>query len=78
VSAPGRAPADGPGELDLRGVPCPLNWVRTRLALEGMAVDEALIVRLDSAEALENVPRSAREDGYAVEVGVEHVRIVRR
>src|SRR5207244_9545519 len=33
--------------LDLTGVVCPLNWVRTRLALEQMAAGDELAVRLD-------------------------------
>ena len=65
-------------ELDLRGVPCPLNWVRTRLALESLEGGGELVVRLDRGEPLDSVPRSAREDGHEVEVDHERVRIVRR
>ena len=65
-------------ELDLRGVPCPLNWVRTRLALESLEVGTELVVRIDPGEPLDSVPRSAREDGHAVELHGERVRIVRR
>ncbi len=65
-------------ELDLTGVPCPLNWVRTRLALEAMQTGQELIVRLDPGEPRESVPRSAREDGHLVHEGAERVRIVRR
>ncbi len=67
-----------PRELDLRGVPCPLNWVRTRLTLESMPAGEELVVRLDPGEPLESVPRSAREDGHEVELDGECVRIVAR
>ena len=65
-------------ELDLRGVPCPLNWVRTRLALESLEAGAELVVRLDPGEPLDSVPRSAREDGHAVELDGERVRIERR
>jgi len=65
-------------ELDLTGVPCPLNWVRTRLALEAMQPGEELAVRLDRGEPRESVPRSAREDGHLVREHAELVRIVRR
>ncbi len=65
-------------ELDLAGVPCPLNWVRTRLALEAMQPGEELTVRLDPGEPRESVPRSAREDGHLVREDAELVRIVRR
>jgi len=65
-------------ELDLTGVPCPLNWVRTRLALEAMQAGQELFVRLDPGEPRESVPRSAREEGHLVREDAEHVRIVRR
>lgn len=64
--------------LDLSGVPCPLNWVRTRLALEEMAAGEQLTVRLDAGEPLESVPRSAREDGHDVHESGQTVSIVKR
>ncbi len=64
--------------LDLTGVPCPMNWVRTRLALEEMGEGEALEVELDAGEPLDSVPRSAREDGHEVHVEGQLVRIVRR
>ena len=64
--------------LDLSGVPCPLNWVRTRLALERLASGEQLTVRLDPGEPLDSVPRSARDDGHDVEVVGQVVRIRKR
>ena len=65
-------------DLDLTGVPCPLNWVRTRLALEAMQPGQELVVRLDFGEPRESVPRSAREDGHLVREEAELVTIVRR
>ena len=64
--------------LDLTGVVCPMNWVRTKLALERLDPGEELVVRLDPGEPIESVPRSAREEGHAVEVEGDLVRIVRR
>jgi tRNA 2-thiouridine synthesizing protein A len=64
--------------LDLTGVVCPLNWVRARLALERMAPGEELTLLLDPGEAIDSVPRSAREEGHDVEVEGMTVRIVRR
>jgi tRNA 2-thiouridine synthesizing protein A len=64
--------------LDLSGVPCPMNWVRTRLALERMAPGERLEVTLDAGEPLASVPASAREDGHEVSVRGGVVTIVRR
>ena len=55
-------------ELDLRGVPCPMNWVRARLALEELAPGDTLVVTLDEGEPLESVPRSARDEGHEVAV----------
>jgi tRNA 2-thiouridine synthesizing protein A len=63
--------------LDLTGVPCPLNWVRTRLALEAMAAGETLDVLLDPGEPLDSVPRSAAEEGHRVTVEGNRVTIVR-
>ena len=64
--------------LDLTGVACPLNWVRTRLALEELAAGDRLSVRLDPGEAIESVPHSAREDGHDVTVDGTLVTIVKR
>jgi TusA-related sulfurtransferase len=64
--------------LDLTGVVCPLNWVRTRLTLERLSPGERLTVRLDPGEAIESVPRSAREEGHEVEVAGTLVTIVKR
>jgi TusA-related sulfurtransferase len=64
--------------LDLRGVPCPLNWVRARLLLETMSAGESLRLRLDQGEPLASVPASAREDGHEVAVDGEFVTIVKR
>jgi TusA-related sulfurtransferase len=65
-------------QLDLTGVPCPMNWVRTRLALEDLPAGEQLDVLLDPGEPLDSVPRSAREEGHAVEVDGNLVTIVKR
>jgi TusA-related sulfurtransferase len=63
--------------LDLSGVPCPINWVRTRLALEELAPGDSLVVLLDEGEPLESVPRSAREDGHEVSVDGRMVTIAK-
>ncbi len=64
--------------LDLTGVACPMNWVKTKLALERLRPGDELSVRLDAGEPLESVPRSAREDGHAVAVEGDVVTIVKR
>ena len=67
-----------PRTLDITGLTCPMTWVRTKLALERMGEGEALEVRCRPGEALENVPRSAREAGHAVTVEGTTIRIVVR
>ncbi len=54
-------------QLDLRGVPCPLNFVRTKLKLEQMSVGQLLEVWLDPGEPMDNVPDSLVIEGYTVE-----------
>ena len=52
--------------LDLRGVGCPLNYVKTRVALDRIAPGECIEVWVDYGEPEENVPRSCEEDGFPV------------
>ena len=64
---------------DITGLTCPMTWVRTKLELERMEAGEELDVHCRAgSEALENVPRSAREAGHEVAVEGTTVRIVRR
>jgi TusA-related sulfurtransferase len=63
--------------LDVSALRCPMTWVRTKLELERLESGQTLEVRLPPGEALENVPRSAREAGHAVAVDGETIRIVR-
>jgi TusA-related sulfurtransferase len=64
--------------LDITGLRCPMTWVRTKLELERLSPGDELTVRCPAGEALENVPRSAREAGHDVAVSGAVVRIVRR
>jgi TusA-related sulfurtransferase len=64
--------------LDVTGLRCPMTWVRAKLALERLQTGETLEVRLPAGEALENVPRSAREAGHVVDLTGTTARIVRR
>ncbi len=63
--------------LDITALTCPMTWVRTKLELERMPAGDELEVRCRPGEALENVPRSAREAGHAVTVDGTTIRIVR-
>lgn len=53
-------------ELDLRGVMCPFNFVKTKLRLEDMADGTILTVTLDHGEPLKNVPASVEIDGHTI------------
>jgi tRNA 2-thiouridine synthesizing protein A len=55
-----------PARIDVRDVACPLTWVRTRVALDRLATGDALEVLLLAGEPLENVPRTAEEEGHRV------------
>lgn len=55
-------------ELDLRGTPCPLNFIRTRLALERVPVGATLQVDLDRGEPETMVTSGIRGDGHGVAV----------
>ena len=50
--------------LDLKFVPCPLNVVKIKLALEKLAKNEQLIVELDKGEPEEMVLNNLREMGW--------------
>lgn len=54
-------------QLDLRGTPCPLNFVRAKLQLEKMAPGTLLEVWLDPGEPIEQVPDSLAMEGYSIE-----------
>ena len=51
---------------DLRGVACPMNYVKTKLKLEMMDEGDQLEVWLDAGEPIKNVPMSLRNDGHKV------------
>lgn len=50
--------------LDLRGTPCPINFVRTKLKLAQMSAGQVLEVWLDPGEPIEQVPPSLTMEGY--------------
>lgn len=54
-------------QMDLRGTPCPINFVRTKLRLEQMAPGSLLEVWLDPGEPIEQVPDSLTMEGYKIE-----------
>ena len=56
--------------LDITPEVCPLTFVKTKLLIEKMDSGQVVQVRLKGAEPLENVPRSAREQGHVI-LGME-------
>ncbi len=52
--------------IDLTGELCPMNWVRTKLALEAMTPGDTLEVWLDAGEAATSVPGSAAAEGHTI------------
>ena len=55
-------------QLDLRGTPCPRNYVRVRIALESLSNQDILEVILDSGEPESMVISGLEESGYKVEI----------
>jgi TusA-related sulfurtransferase len=55
-----------PDCLDLRGTPCPLNFIRTKLALEQVAPGDVLQVDLDRGEPQQLVTQGLETAGHIV------------
>ncbi len=53
-------------EVDLRGVACPINFVKAKLEMEKLNVGDILEVLLDHGEPERNVPASFNEQGQEV------------
>tara|TARA_B100000427_G_C15397673_1_gene546221 strand:+ start:423 stop:653 length:231 start_codon:yes stop_codon:yes gene_type:complete len=50
--------------LDLKCIPCPLNVVKVKLALEKLTPNQELIIELDKGEPEEMVKKTLKEMGY--------------
>ncbi|MEB3266513.1 MAG: sulfurtransferase TusA family protein [Cyanobacteriota bacterium] len=62
------AAAGSPSHLDLRGTPCPLNFIRTRLTLESVPAGQVLEVLLDRGEPEQMVATGIAAAGHGVTV----------
>lgn len=51
---------------DLRGVACPMNFVKTKMALANLQKGDLLEVWLDDGQPIANVPGSVRNEGHNV------------
>ena len=50
--------------IDLRGVCCPTNFVKAKLALEMLAGGTTVEFLLDDGEPVKNVPKSLKGEGH--------------
>jgi len=48
--------------LDLRGNPCPENWSKIILTLEGLETNDILEVILDDIVALDRIPQAIKDE----------------
>jgi len=66
--------------LDLSGVACPINYVKTKLKLEELEVGQRLEVILDEGEPIRNVPKSLQGDGQKIlsqeKIDKQHYRLL--
>lgn len=82
ATTPAASTPTGAPVYDLRGVTCPMNYVKTKLKLEMMDAGEKLEVWLDAGEPIKNVPMSLKNDGHkvlvqeALEPEASHYRIL--
>ncbi|MBR6367144.1 MAG: sulfurtransferase TusA family protein [Bacteroidaceae bacterium] len=51
---------------DLRGVLCPMNFVRTKLELATLKTGDTLEILLDDGKPIENVPGSVKLEGHEI------------
>ncbi len=51
---------------DLRGVACPMNFVKTKIELSKLKSKELLEIWLDDGEPIENVPGSVKAEGHEI------------
>ena len=53
-------------KIDITKEHCPMTFVKTKIALSKLNEGDVLEVLLTAGEPLENVPKSATEQGYQV------------
>ncbi len=78
LPVPGGAPVPTVTK-DLRGVVCPLNFVKTKVELAMLKTGDILEIWLDDGAPVENVPGSVRDEGHTIilqERQGDHWRVV--
>ena len=63
--------------LDLKSIPCPLNVVKIKLALEKLSKNEQLIVEIDKGEPEEMVLNNLKEMGCLFEQIKENKKFIK-
>ncbi len=58
--------------IDITHDHCPMTFVKAKIALSKLQLGDRLVVKLSEGEPLENVPRSAVEQGYKL---ISNVRV---
>ena len=59
-------------QIDITKEHCPMTFVKTKIALAKLSKGDRLEVLVTEGEPLENIPKSATEQGFIV-VEVNHV-----
>jgi len=52
--------------IDLHGVGCPMNLVKVKVALAGLAPGQNLEAILDDGPPIRNVPKSVEKEGHTI------------
>ena len=60
-------------QLDVTKDHCPMTFVKTKLELEKLGEGDRLDVLVNEGEPLENIPSSAKEQGFKV-TDIRHVQ----
>ncbi len=60
-------------QLDITKDHCPMTFVKTKIELSKLQAGDKLEVLLSEGEPLDNVPKSATEQGYKV-LEISHVK----
>ena len=58
-------------------MPCPLNVVKCKLALEKLSIKDALIIELDKGEPEEMVFKTLVQLGYSVDILIDETSWIR-
>jgi len=64
---------EAPKVLDLKGTPCPINYVKAKLFLENLEPGSIIDIYLDEGEPISNVPKSLENDGHKI-VNIQKLR----